>query len=70
MIDNRFRVNGMVVDQEIRGGPKLSWEGIYQIMFQSSTPKGQQMALGLLVMVSFSVTVGEYTKMIFSFFLS
>ena len=58
--DHRFRVNGIVVDQEIRGGPKLGWEGIYQIMFQSSTPKGQQMALGLLVMVSFSVIVGEW----------
>jgi hypothetical protein len=58
--DNRFRVNGIVVDQEIRGGPKPGWEPIYQILFQSSTPHGQQMALWILIFVSISVSCGKY----------
>ena len=56
--DDRFRVNGIVVDQEIPGGPKPNWHVVYQVLFQSSTPRGQQMALALLVMVSVSITVG------------
>ncbi|TMW67757.1 hypothetical protein Poli38472_007429 [Pythium oligandrum] len=55
--DDRFRVNGIVVDQEIVGGARPNWESVYQVLFQSSTPNGQRMALALLIMVSASVTV-------------
>lgn len=57
--DARFRVNGIVVDQEVKGGARKGWEGVYEIMFKSSTPTGQRVALVLLVMVSMSVVVGE-----------
>jgi hypothetical protein len=56
--DPRFRVNGIVVDHEVRGGAREGWEGVYEIMFKSSTPTGQRVALVLLVMVSMSVVVG------------
>ncbi|KAE9024328.1 hypothetical protein PR003_g13617 [Phytophthora rubi] len=55
--DARFRVNGIVVDQEVKGGARKGWEGVYEIMFKSSTPTGQRVALVLLVMVSMSVVV-------------
>ncbi|DAZ97343.1 TPA: hypothetical protein N0F65_010777 [Lagenidium giganteum] len=55
--DDRFRVNGIVVDQEVRGGPKPNWRFVYEILFQSSTPTGQKMALTMLIMVSLSVTI-------------
>ncbi|KAF1782487.1 Voltage-gated potassium channel [Phytophthora cactorum] len=57
--DLRFRVNGIVVDSEVKGGARNGWEGVYEIMFKSSTPTGQRVALVLLVMVSMSVVVGE-----------
>lgn len=57
--DVRFRVNGIVVDSEVKGGARKGWEGVYEIMFKSSTPTGQRVALVLLVMVSMSVVVGE-----------
>ena len=57
--DLRFRVNGVVVDHEVKGGARNGWEGVYEIMFKSSTPTGQRVALVLLVMVSMSVVVGE-----------
>ncbi|GMF42627.1 unnamed protein product [Phytophthora fragariaefolia] len=57
--DPRFRVNGIVVDHEVKGGARTGWEGVYEIMFKSSTPTGQRVALVLLVMVSMSVVVGE-----------
>jgi hypothetical protein len=56
--DLRFRVNGIVVDREMKGGAKPNWEYVYQILFQSSTPAGQRVALVLLVMVSLSVIIG------------
>jgi hypothetical protein len=56
--DERFRVNGIVVDHEISGGAKPHWEDVYQVLFQSSTPNGQRMALTLLIAVSVSVTCG------------
>ncbi|KAF4323772.1 hypothetical protein BBO99_00000989 [Phytophthora kernoviae] len=55
--DPRFRVNGIVVDVDVKGGARKGWEGVYQIMFKSSTPTGQRVALVLLVMVSMSVVV-------------
>ncbi|RLN25929.1 hypothetical protein BBJ28_00013877 [Nothophytophthora sp. Chile5] len=55
--DPRFRVNGIVVDHEVKGGAKAGWDGVYEIMFKSSTPTGQRVALVLLVMVSMSVIV-------------
>ncbi|EEY55981.1 Voltage-gated Ion Channel (VIC) Superfamily [Phytophthora infestans T30-4] len=55
--DLRFRVNGIVVDSEVKGGARKGWEGVYEIMFKSSTPSGQRVALVLLVMVSMSVVV-------------
>ncbi|POM71045.1 Voltage-gated Ion Channel (VIC) Superfamily, partial [Phytophthora palmivora] len=55
--DSRFRVNGIVVDHEVKGGARQNWEGVYEIMFKSSTPTGQRVALVLLVMVSMSVVV-------------
>ncbi|KAG3109737.1 hypothetical protein PI124_g11132 [Phytophthora idaei] len=55
--DLRFRVNGIVVDSEVKGGARNGWEGVYEIMFKSSTPTGQRVALVLLVMVSMSVVV-------------
>lgn len=58
--DDRFRVNGIVVDREVRGGAKENWEDVYQVLFKSSTPNGQRMALTLLIMVSISVTVGAF----------
>lgn len=54
--DDRFRINGIAVDQDIRGGPKPRWRYTYQILFQSSTPSGQRVALALLIFVSLSVT--------------
>lgn len=56
--DLRFRVNGIVVDREMKGGAKPNWEYVYQILFQSSTPAGQRVALVLLIMVSLSVIIG------------
>ncbi|CAH0489223.1 unnamed protein product [Peronospora farinosa] len=56
-LDLRFRVNGVVVDHEVKGGARNGWEGVYEIMFKSSTPTGQRVALVLLVMVSMSVVV-------------
>lgn len=58
MTDARFRVNGIAVDREIQGGPKPNWEHSYQILFQSSTPTGQRVALILLIMVSLSIACG------------
>ncbi|KAG7397580.1 hypothetical protein PHYBOEH_000513 [Phytophthora boehmeriae] len=55
--DPRFRVNGIVVDHDVKGGARQGWDGVYQIMFKSSTPTGQRVALVLLVMVSMSVVV-------------
>ncbi|KAJ0401640.1 hypothetical protein ATCC90586_008950 [Pythium insidiosum] len=55
--DDRLRVNGIVVDQDMPSGAKPGWEDVYQIMFQSSTPNGHKMALTLLIMVSVSVTI-------------
>nr|CCA15884.1 Chloride Channel (ClC) Family putative [Albugo laibachii Nc14] len=55
--DKRFRVNGYVVDQDIRCGPKSGWTTVYQMMFQSNSPTGQRTALLLLIMVSISVTI-------------
>ncbi|GMF20050.1 unnamed protein product [Phytophthora lilii] len=60
--DARFRVNGIVVDHEVKGGARAGWEGVYEIMFKSSTPTGQRVALVLLVMVSMSVVVGECSR--------
>ena len=57
--DAQFRVNGIVVDHEVKGGARRGWEGVYEIMFRSSTSMGQRVALVLLVMVSVSVAVGE-----------
>lgn len=57
--DARFRVNGIAVDREIQGGPKPNWEHSYQILFQSTTPTGQRVALILLIMVSLSIACGE-----------
>lgn len=58
--DMRFRVNGIVVDREMKGGAKANWEHVYQVLFQSSTPAGQRVALVLLIMVSLSVIVGTW----------
>ncbi|CEG36886.1 chloride channel family [Plasmopara halstedii] len=55
--DPRFRVNGILVDSEVKGGARSGWEGVYEIMFKSITPTGQRVALVLLVMVSMSVVV-------------
>lgn len=60
--DKRFRVNGYVVDQDIRCGPKSGWTTVYQMMFQSSSPTGQRTALFLLIMVSISVTIGNFCQ--------
>ncbi|CAI5724505.1 unnamed protein product [Peronospora destructor] len=38
-----------------KGGARNGWENVYEIMFKSSTPTGQRVALVLLVMVSMSV---------------
>lgn len=62
--DLRFRVNGIVVDREMKGGAKPNWEYVYQILFQSSTPAGQRVALVLLVMVSLSVIIGASRRSI------
>ncbi|CAH0477920.1 unnamed protein product [Peronospora belbahrii] len=55
--DIQFRVNGIVVDNEVKGGARSGWEGVYEIMFKSSTPTGQRVELVLLVMVSMSIVV-------------
>ncbi|TDH66368.1 hypothetical protein CCR75_008000 [Bremia lactucae] len=57
--DARFRVNGIVVDNDVKGGARSGWDGVYEIMFKSSTPTGQRVALVLLVMVSMSVVVAD-----------
>lgn len=62
--DARFRVNGIAVDREVQGGPKPNWEHAYQILFQSSTPTGQRVALILLIMVSLSIACGECSRLI------
>ena len=56
--DSQFRVNGIVVDHEVKGGARTGWENVYEIMYKSSTSTGQRVALVLLVMVSMSVAVG------------
>jgi hypothetical protein len=58
--DARFRVNGIAVDREVQGGAKPNWEHAYQILFQSSTPTGQRVALILLIMVSLSIACGKW----------
>lgn len=58
--DARFRVNGIAIDREIQGGPKPNWEHSYQILFQSTTPTGQRVALILLIMVSLSIACGAF----------
>uniref|UniRef100_A0AAV1UP37 Ion transport domain-containing protein n=1 Tax=Peronospora matthiolae TaxID=2874970 RepID=A0AAV1UP37_9STRA len=55
--DSQFRVNGIVVDHEVKGGARNGWESVYEIMYKSSTSTGQRVALVLLVMVSMSVAV-------------
>ncbi|KAI9918325.1 hypothetical protein PsorP6_011721 [Peronosclerospora sorghi] len=55
--DSKYRVNEMVVDHEMKGGARNGWNGVYEIMFKSSTPTGRRVALVLLVIVSMSVIV-------------
>lgn len=63
--DSRFRANGIAIDREIQGGPKPNWEHSYQILFQSSTPTGQRVALILLIMVSLSIACGKSESSLF-----
>ncbi|POM72520.1 Voltage-gated Ion Channel (VIC) Superfamily [Phytophthora palmivora] len=52
-----FRVNGILVDRDVKGGAKKEWMGVYMILFRTSTPMGQRMAFILIGLVTISVSV-------------
>lgn len=56
-----FRVNGILVDRDVKGGAKENWMGVYMVLFRTSTPLGQQVAFILIGLVTISVSVGEYS---------
>lgn len=56
----QFDVSAIMVDREIPGGPKPTWERVYEVLYQSNTPSGQKLALMLLVLVSLSVVCGTF----------
>lgn len=58
--DVQFDVSAIMVDREIPGGPKPTWERVYEVLYQSNTPSGQKLALMLLVLVSLSVVCGTF----------
>ncbi|KAF4323778.1 hypothetical protein BBO99_00000970 [Phytophthora kernoviae] len=52
-----FRVNGVIVDRDVKGGAKKNWQGVYLLLFRSSTPMGQKVAFFLIGVVLMSVSV-------------
>ncbi|KAE8884858.1 hypothetical protein PF005_g16679 [Phytophthora fragariae] len=52
-----FRVNGILVDRDVKGGAKKNWMGVYMVLFRTSTPLGQRVAFILIGLVTISVTV-------------
>ncbi|RLN93573.1 hypothetical protein BBJ28_00021564 [Nothophytophthora sp. Chile5] len=53
----QFRVNGIIVDRDVKGGARKHWAGVYLLLFRSSTPMGQRIAIFFLAMVNASVAV-------------
>ncbi|CEG39587.1 chloride channel family [Plasmopara halstedii] len=52
-----FRVNGIIVDRDVKGGAKENWMGVYMVLFRTSTPLGQRVAFILIGLVTISVSV-------------
>lgn len=59
-----FRVNGILVDRDVKGGAKKNWMGVYMVLFRTSTPMGQRVAFILIALVTISVTVGKYFRVL------
>ncbi|ETI31299.1 hypothetical protein F441_21597 [Phytophthora nicotianae CJ01A1] len=52
-----FRINGILVDRDVKGGAKKEWMGVYMVLFRTSTPMGQRVAFILIGLVTISVSV-------------
>jgi len=57
-----FRVNGILVDKDVKGGAKKNWMGVYMVLFRTSTPLGQRVAFILIGLVTISVSVGKFRQ--------
>ncbi|GMF28531.1 unnamed protein product [Phytophthora lilii] len=62
-----FRVNGILVDRDVKGGAKANWMGVYMVLFRTSTPMGQRVAFILIGLVTISVSVGEWFNRMITF---